>query len=91
LKYVADSDEARFDAAFDRQVADAIDAERPPEADVDLIEAGLDSFDFICLMMALEDEFGGFWPVERLSSFADLTTVGALRSAARDALWVPVR
>jgi acyl carrier protein len=54
-----------------------------PEAEVDLFEAGLNSLGFVTLLMELEDEFGGFWPVEQLSRFADIAKVGALRSAAK--------
>ena len=81
------NDQASFDAAFDRLVAEALPTHEMPGEDVNLFEAGLSSIEFVNLLMAMEDEFGGFWPVERLSSYADLGRVGALRSAARDQVW----
>ena len=82
-----DNSETAFDAAFDRIVAEALATEVTPADDTDLLEAGLDSFHFVKLLMELEDEFGGFWPVERLSCFAGITKVGVLRSIAKNTLW----
>lgn len=82
-----DNRESAFDVAFNRLVADALATEEAPRDDVDLLEAGLDSLGFVKLLMELEDEFGGFWPIEQLSSFAGITKVGVLRSVAKDTLW----
>jgi len=82
-----DNRETEFDAAFNRLVAEALATEEAPADDTDLFEAGLDSFNFVKLLMEFEDEFGGFWPIEQLSSFTDITKVGVLRAIARNTLW----
>jgi len=82
-----DNRETAFDAAFDRLVAEALATEEAPGDDIDLFEAGLDSFRFVKLLMELEDEFGGFWPIEQLSCFAGITKVGVLRSIAKKTVW----
>jgi acyl carrier protein len=82
-----DNRESVFDAAFNRLVAEALATGQVPHDDVDLLEAGLDSFGFVKLLMVLEDEFRGFWPIEQLSCFAGITRVGVLRSIAKNTLW----
>lgn len=74
----------KFDATFDLVVAAALGTEEAPGDEVNLIEAGLDSLDMVRLMVDLEDEFGGMWPLERLSDHDDLLVVGRLREAARE-------
>lgn len=81
-----DGPDVTFEAAFQRLVRAALAADDMPGDEVNLIDAGLDSFGLVRLMMDLEDEFGGFWPVEQLSDFADLAIVGTLRIVAWDAL-----
>lgn len=82
-----DNRETAFDAAFNRLVAEALATEEAPDDDTDLLEAGLDSFDFVTLLMELEDEFGGFWEIEQLSFFAGITKVGVLRAVAKNKIW----
>jgi acyl carrier protein len=86
-----DNRETAFDAAFNRLVAEALATEESPADDTDLLEAGLDSFNFVKLLMELEDEFGGFWPIEQLSCFAGITKVGVLRAIAKNTLWQPAK
>jgi acyl carrier protein len=84
---VADLQEAEFDAAFDRVVAAALESDHVPDADVDLVKAGLSSVAFVSLMIALEEEFLGDWPMEMLRNYSDLSTVGRLRLLAKSTLW----
>jgi acyl carrier protein len=81
-----DNREIAFDSAFNRLVAAALATPEVPHDDTDLLDAGLDSLRFVNLLMELEDEFGGFWPVEQLSCFAGITKVGVLRSIAKRTL-----
>ncbi len=80
-----------FDEEFDRAVVEALDGATMPAEDDDLLRSGLDSFDFIQLMMRLEDAFGSFWPIEMMSAHGSFTTVGRLRAVAREQLWTDVR
>src|SRR4026209_781161 len=80
---MADIPESSFDVAFARVIMQVLGTSEVPHADVDLFEAGLNSLGFVTLLMELEDEFGGFWPIERLSCFADIAKVGTLRSVAK--------
>jgi acyl carrier protein len=84
---MSDNRETEFDAAFNRLIAEALAASEAPHDDIDLLEAGLDSSGFVNLLMELEDEFGGFWPIEQLSCFAGITKVGVLRSVTKNKLW----
>jgi acyl carrier protein len=84
---MAHNPETSFDAAFDRLVAQALATLEVPSDETDLLEAGLDSQGFLSLLMELEDEFGGFWPVEQLTCFAGFSRVGVLRSVAKNTLW----
>ena len=84
---MAHTPETSFDAAFDRLIAQALATPEAPPDETDLVEAGLDSLAFLNLLMELEDEFGGFWPIEQLSCFSGITRVGVLRSVAKDTLW----
>jgi acyl carrier protein len=86
-----DNRETEFDAAFNRLVAEALATPEAPHDDIDLLDAGLDSAGFVNLLMELEDEFGGFWPIEQLSCFAGITKVGVLRSVAKNKLWQRVK
>jgi len=79
-------DRDSFDEIFDRTVAAALGSDEVPPDDVDLTDAGLDSFHLLTMMMALEDEFGGIFPLEQLVNSCRVTAVGQLRHAARDAL-----
>lgn len=85
---MADKSDSWFDATFDRVVTQTLGTPEVPRADIDLlVEAGLDSVKFVGLLMELEDEFGGFWPAEQLSCFANLAKIDVLRSAAKEQLW----
>jgi len=75
-----------FDLVFDRTVAAVLGVPTAPPDDMELDAAGLDSFRLLNLMMALEDEFGGMWPLEHLMMSARVATVGDLRLAARRTL-----
>jgi acyl carrier protein len=84
---VSDPRGSQFDAAFDRVVAAALGARSAPDDDVDLLEAGLSSLAFVSLLIALEEQFGGSWPVEILRDYSEPTTVGRLRTLTRDEFW----
>ena len=86
-----DNREIAFDAVFNRLIAEALATLEAPPDDIDLFDAGLDSLRFVNLLMELEDEFGGFWPIEQLSCFAGITKVGVLRSVAKKRLWQPLK
>jgi acyl carrier protein len=88
---MSDNREIAFDAAFNRLIAEALATPEAPPDDIDLLDAGLDSLRFVNLLMELEDEFGGFWPIEQLSCFAGITKVGVLRSVAKNRLWQPLK
>jgi acyl carrier protein len=75
-----------FDGIFDRTVAAALGSDEVLPDDLNLNDAGLDSFRLLTLMMALEDEFGGIFPLEQLLNSCRVTVLGQLRRAARDAL-----
>jgi acyl carrier protein len=77
-----------FDVRFDNILKAAFDDQPIPAPDVDLVASGLlDSFDLLQLFMAMEDEFDRFWPVERMTAFRELSTIGRLRTAAQTELW----
>ena len=78
-----------FDVAFDRVLATALGTGCVPDGDTDLLQIGLESLEFVSLMIALEDEFAGEWSEELLRGYADLTRVQRLRSLAREMLWRP--
>jgi acyl carrier protein len=84
---VADSQEIEFDATFDRVVASSLEVDQVPHGDVDLLKAGLNSLGFVTLMITLEEELSGSWPVEMLRNYSDLTTVARLRLLAKTTLW----
>jgi acyl carrier protein len=73
---------ANFDLVFDRTVADVLKLPAVPADDMELDAVGLDSFGLLNLMMVLEDEFGGMWPLEQLMMSARVATIGDLRHAA---------
>jgi acyl carrier protein len=75
--------EADFDLVFDPTVADVLRVPTVRSDDMELDAAGLDSFSLLNLMMAVEDESGGMWPLEHLTMSARVATVGDLRLAAR--------
>jgi len=75
-----------FNEIFDRTVAAALGSDEVPPDEVDLIDAGLDSFGVLALMMALEDEFGGIFRLEHLVSSRRVTAIGELRHATRETL-----
>lgn len=51
-----------------------------------LADAGLDSYQMLSLLMDLEGEFHSLWPVEKMVTLTNLTSVGDLRKAAWDLL-----
>lgn len=77
----------RFDEVFDRTLLSALGWESVPPDSTALSAAGLDSFGLLHLMMALEDELDGMWPLEHLVMCSQLEAIGDLRLAARDVLF----
>lgn len=77
-----------FDERFAAVLHEVLDGRPEPAPDTDLIESEiLDSFDLLQWFMAIEDEFGAMWPMERMTEFRALATIALMRDAARKELW----
>lgn len=72
----------RFEQVFGRTLAAAVAAQDPPDDGMTLAEAGLDSYQTLSLMMDLEGEFHALWPVEKMVTLTNSTSVAELREAA---------
>ncbi|MEV5953176.1 phosphopantetheine-binding protein [Streptomyces sp. NPDC051987] len=76
----------RFEQAFRSVVEAALPAACLPDEGMTLADAGLDSYQMLSLLMDLEGEFGSLWPVEKMVTLTNLTSVGDLRKAVWDLL-----
>ena len=76
-----------FDQAFDRAIKTVLESDTVPPDNMEMTDAGIDSFRLVSMMMALEDELDSMWPLEYLVDPLRITTIGFLRSLTRDVLY----